>query len=354
MTLMVVSSDNGGTWDGSNNYDVNLPLQGYKASNYEGGVRVTGFVSGGYLPSKMRGKSTDALMHISDWYATFCFVAGVEATDERAEAAGLPAVTSISQWPLLSGQATDKARTELWLEYDVLYMYNEVGDEHRTSLFKYVASSKLAAIASSSDKLRDVLRDPGEEIDFSELYPRLQAKMEARLKDELRPTNYTRASYTGDHRDDQRRTSTELEADAPRIKAASHATGVFTPAGYRLSPSPPPPSPPRPPPSPPHTPLFPRSPPRPPPPPPPSPTPPPSPPPPPFVYSNLLDPDPPPARPSPPTAAAPPFESGATPFYLFLGVFIGAFAVRLHIVFTRRVLRRKNGMTKLEDESLGR
>ena len=317
-TLMVVSSDNGGTWEGSNNYDVNLPLQGYKASNYEGGVRVAAFVSGGYLPSKMRGKSTDALMHISDWYATFCFLAGVEATDERAEAAELPAVTSVDQWPLLSGQATEPARTELWLDYDVLYMYREANDEHRSSLFKYVASSKLAALASSSDELRDVLRDPGEEIDFFSIYPRLQATMETRLKDELRPTQFTRASYTGDSRDDQKLTSKDFIADAPGIKAACQATGVFTPAGYGSPPSPPPPSPPRPPPppSPPHTPLFPRSP------------------------------------PMPPPPAAPLLNSGAVPFYMMLGVFIGAFAVVVRSVFvTARMFGRRSGMSTLEDES---
>ena len=29
-----------------------------------------GFVSGGYLPEKMRGQKTDGYIHIADWYAT--------------------------------------------------------------------------------------------------------------------------------------------------------------------------------------------------------------------------------------------------------------------------------------------
>ena len=40
-------------------------------SNWEGGIRVNGFVSGGYLPEKVRGTKLDALISISDWYATF-------------------------------------------------------------------------------------------------------------------------------------------------------------------------------------------------------------------------------------------------------------------------------------------
>lgn len=231
-TLMVLSSDNGGTSTGSNNYDVNLPLQGFKSSNSEGGVRVAGFVSGGYLPSEMRGTSTDALMHISDWYATFCFLAGVEATDEKAEVANLPAVTSVNQWPLLSGQAAAPARTELWLEVDVLYMYHQVGEEHRESLFKYVAARSPTA----SDELFDVLTDPGEETDVSDLYPRLLDTMESRLKEELLPTKYTRANYTGDSNDDAHTTSTELEADAAGIKAACEATGALTPLDAELAP----------------------------------------------------------------------------------------------------------------------
>jgi len=113
-TLMIVSSDNGGpiysqpikgqpnVAGGSNN----MPLRGGKLSDWEGGIRVNAFVSGGAVPHTMRGKELDHYIHIADWYATLCAVAGANPTDEIAAKAGLPPIDSINMWPLLSGATT--------------------------------------------------------------------------------------------------------------------------------------------------------------------------------------------------------------------------------------------------------
>lgn len=78
-TLMVVSSDNGGPIYGTplsptppylkSQFGAanNLPLRGGKLSDWEGGVRVTAFVTGGYVPVEMRGKTVDDYIHIADW-----------------------------------------------------------------------------------------------------------------------------------------------------------------------------------------------------------------------------------------------------------------------------------------------
>ena len=50
-TLIVFSSDNGGDY----NRGDNSPLRQYKNSSFEGGVRVPGFVTGGYLAEERRG-----------------------------------------------------------------------------------------------------------------------------------------------------------------------------------------------------------------------------------------------------------------------------------------------------------
>ena len=79
--LFVTSSDNGGpVWSdfGGNNF----PLKGGKVSDWQGGVRVNAFASGGYLPNNMRGKKSDAYIHIADWYSTFSSLAGVDPTDD--------------------------------------------------------------------------------------------------------------------------------------------------------------------------------------------------------------------------------------------------------------------------------
>ena len=71
-TLVVFSADNGGAiyrngTAGGNNY----PLRGGKACNFEGGIRVNAFVSGGVIPPSMRGHKLEGLVALWDWYATF-------------------------------------------------------------------------------------------------------------------------------------------------------------------------------------------------------------------------------------------------------------------------------------------
>ena len=51
-TLIVFSADNGGPLPVGNNY----PLRGGKFANWEGGIRVDAFVSGGVLPKSVQGK----------------------------------------------------------------------------------------------------------------------------------------------------------------------------------------------------------------------------------------------------------------------------------------------------------
>ena len=50
-TLIVFSSDNGGDY----NRGDNSPLREYKNSSFDGGIRVPGFVTGGYLAENRRG-----------------------------------------------------------------------------------------------------------------------------------------------------------------------------------------------------------------------------------------------------------------------------------------------------------
>lgn len=102
--VIVFMSDNGGPisehgMTGGNNY----PLKGGKYSNWEGGIRINSFVSGGFLHPSRRGRRYRGLVAAWDWYATFASLAGVDATDFRAQASGLPPVDSIDMSELLVG-----------------------------------------------------------------------------------------------------------------------------------------------------------------------------------------------------------------------------------------------------------
>ena len=110
--LFVTSSDNGGPeypGGGTNNY----PLRGGKMTSWQGGIRVNAFVSGGFLPENMRGKKTDGYVHLADWYGTFCALAGIDSTDERAAKANLPPVDSLNMWPFISGQDSKSPCTDI-------------------------------------------------------------------------------------------------------------------------------------------------------------------------------------------------------------------------------------------------
>jgi hypothetical protein len=81
-------------------------------SNWQGGIRVNAYASGGLLPPAVRGTVNSGLIAGADWYTTFAGLAGVDPTDERAAAAGLPPVDGLDVWPLISGaNATSPRRS---------------------------------------------------------------------------------------------------------------------------------------------------------------------------------------------------------------------------------------------------
>ena len=117
--LVVLASDNGGPvylngTSGANNH----PLRGGKASNWEGGIRVNAFASGGALPLSVQGTRLKSLVTLWDLFATFGAAAGLEPSayevDDSAAQQQLPPVDSISMWEHWLNPATVlPPRTEL-------------------------------------------------------------------------------------------------------------------------------------------------------------------------------------------------------------------------------------------------
>ena len=67
-TLLILTTDNGGSLELDSTAGNNYPLRGAKYSELEGGIRATTFISGGYLPESRRGQKEYGLVHIADWY----------------------------------------------------------------------------------------------------------------------------------------------------------------------------------------------------------------------------------------------------------------------------------------------
>ena len=93
-SLVVLASDNGGHKGGTN-----YPLRGQKGTNFEGGIRSATFVSGGLLPARLRGTTNPTVFSITDWYPTFCNLAGADPTDDPVPASA----HGDEQWPSVDG-----------------------------------------------------------------------------------------------------------------------------------------------------------------------------------------------------------------------------------------------------------
>ena len=142
-TIIFFQSDNGGpSFSGSGHTANNWPLRGTKMANWQGGIRVNAFVSGGWLQSNfphMIGKKLDGLVSIADYYSTVAALAGVDPTDHRAAAAGLPPVDGLNMMPYFTGQAETSPRT---------FIFNDVNTaviRYEGDLWKIITGEECSA-----------------------------------------------------------------------------------------------------------------------------------------------------------------------------------------------------------------
>lgn len=113
-TLLIYTADNGGPAGrlASGHSGNNWPLRGGKTNFFEGGVRVTAFVSGGAIPQNVRGTHLSGYIHVCDWYPTVLTLAGGIPTDDHP---GLPTVDGYNMWPYVIGNTSDSPRTEIMI-----------------------------------------------------------------------------------------------------------------------------------------------------------------------------------------------------------------------------------------------
>ena len=196
-TLAVSFSDNGGQTDLSYGGGNNSPLKGGKGSEWEGAIRVAAWVAGGALPAAVRGTTQPGIVHVADWAATLCGLAGGSAAacaaDARAAAAGLPPSDSLNVWPMLSGTNATSPRTEFAASSNALVTARfkliegtAVGSASWQGALWPNASSPAHPINAvvmncSSGCLFDVAADPGEHVDVAASHPAELADMRRRL-----------------------------------------------------------------------------------------------------------------------------------------------------------------------------
>ena len=185
--LLVTTSDNGGPIQiAANNY----PLKGGKFSDWQGGIRVNAFVSGGYLPEAMRGQKSEEYIHITDWYATFCALAGVDPTDEAAAKAKLPPIDSMNMWPLISGTNSTSPRSDIPASHNTLISgdYKIVTGSNKYSVYTgpQYPNKTTGDINKSTNCgkgcLYNIKQDPNEYVDLATKMPDMLKTMQMKLQ----------------------------------------------------------------------------------------------------------------------------------------------------------------------------
>eukprot|EP00924_Labyrinthula_sp_SR-Ha-C_P002654 maker-scaffold_13-snap-gene-3.59-mRNA-1 protein AED:0.00 eAED:0.00 QI:112/1/1/1/1/1/2/96/682 len=184
-TLVIFSSDNGGVAklvrvsSGFNNWETttrgsNYPFRGEKSNSFEGGLRVPAFLSGGFLPVELRGTTNGVISHISDWFATFAYLAGVSVKEEESTL-----VKELIDESQLSGEKSylvQHLQNPYILEASL--ENSSIVSEHRfleSSGDKINVWQYLDELASKKRKLgRGLVADGGQRYDYG-IYPALDS-----------------------------------------------------------------------------------------------------------------------------------------------------------------------------------
>lgn len=191
-TLMIFSSDNGGPVRLAENAANNWPLRGGKYSNFEGGVRVAAFVSGGFIPGKLRGSCNEGLLHIADWYATLCRLVGLDPRDLRAASAALPPIDSLDVWPMLTeGEKSPREVIPLGPDALIWGTWKLLTEAQRPSFWQGPSFPNRSSTASESTWaacaegcLFELEQDPTEQRNLYRERPDIVSRMIKRLENE--------------------------------------------------------------------------------------------------------------------------------------------------------------------------
>jgi len=162
---------------------------------------VNAFVSGGYLPKKVRGTKSEEIIHIADWYRTLTQgIAGEDPTDHWANESGLPPIDSLNVWPLLSGMSNTSVRESFLVTKDMIidgaWKYVRGGTTMIEAAWggPYYPNASTATDPIDAHSFQcpqqgclfDVVGDPSEKEEVSADHPSIVARMKSALEMEAK------------------------------------------------------------------------------------------------------------------------------------------------------------------------
>ncbi|XP_067658427.1 arylsulfatase B-like [Haliotis asinina] len=208
-TLFLLTADNGGEIFSHGN---NWPLRGGKHSLWEGGTRVTAFMSGAGL--QKTGYTYDGMIHAVDWMPTLLSAAGGTPVNDR---------DGIDQWDSIRSGLPSK-RTEFIYNLDYLVIPLEGQAGIRMGNYKLllgypgqqdgwhrpmnnteddIYEQTVYDLDPDKVQLFDVIADPTERHDLSAQLPDAVAKLKSRLleyRKQMIPANYPKPDPKGNPR----------------------------------------------------------------------------------------------------------------------------------------------------------
>ena len=166
----------------------NYPFRGQKHEIYDGGVHVAGFIAGPLVPAVLRGSTSHALVHVTDWLPTI--VSGAAGISTAGQTQPLDGHNLYDC--LLGGEASSCTRNEIVLNIDI------VCDTEGVPYFTECPAPKAGIIVgdmkllaecydSKSNELTgkvqlfNLTADIGETLDVAAAHADLIASMGARL-----------------------------------------------------------------------------------------------------------------------------------------------------------------------------
>ena len=182
-TMIVFSADNGGPPPGTN-----TPLNGFKGSIWEGGVRGSAFANWpGKIPAGQRIKQP---MHIIDWYPTLVTLAG-GSLDQKLPLDGKdvwPMLTQNAPSPheaILSVQSPASAALRMG-DWKLIMAGDAGGDDEEAPKKKAKGKKQTRASQYGPVALFNLAEDIGESNNLAGQEPERLAKMKAKLAEMLK------------------------------------------------------------------------------------------------------------------------------------------------------------------------
>eukprot|EP01043_Picozoa_sp_COSAG02_P046062 COSAG02_NODE_4276_length_5559_cov_9.468132_3_plen_246_part_00 len=113
-----------------------------RSADFDGGVRVNAFVTGGAVPLLLRSTKRTGLMHVTDLHATLCRVADAQLAPGVHEE-GVPALDTLDMWDYMTGLTAQSPRTEVPLSTVNWHGYNNLNLSLNESAAVIVGQHKL-------------------------------------------------------------------------------------------------------------------------------------------------------------------------------------------------------------------